>query len=147
LERKELDYPSTLRHLTRFKPAFLLPEGTEELQKLLKDLNGTSQCIKPGDEQADQHEDWIKWLTAFAARIEEDKKRYQGSQNESEWFQNRSTQMENANPRFVLRQWVLEEITQKVEQDPISGRAILAKVLEVSSTKANLISIICSLCV
>ena len=36
-----------------------------------------------------------------------------------------------ANPRFVLRQWVLEEVIKKVEEDMDNGKRILAKVLQV----------------
>jgi uncharacterized protein YdiU (UPF0061 family) len=39
--------------------------------------------------------------------------------------------MNGVNPRFVLRQWVLEEVIAKVEEDAVSGRRILAKVLKV----------------
>ena len=46
-------------------------------------------------------------------------------------FENRENEMCRVNPRFVLRQWVLEEIIQRVE-DPASGKRALAKILEVS---------------
>jgi len=36
------------------------------------------------------------------------------------------------NPRFVLRQWVLEEVIKKVEKDPDSGKKILGKVLQMA---------------
>jgi uncharacterized protein YdiU (UPF0061 family) len=41
--------------------------------------------------------------------------------------------MKNVNPRFVLRQWVLEEVIATVDKDNIAGRAALMKTLEVSS--------------
>jgi serine/tyrosine/threonine adenylyltransferase len=51
--------------------------------------------------------------------------------SEDNWLQKRRKEMEAANPRFILRQWVLEEVIAKVEKDPISGRRVLAKILEV----------------
>ena len=38
-----------------------------------------------------------------------------------------------ANPRFILRQWLLEEVIKKTEKDSLSGRRVLAKVLHVRS--------------
>ena len=40
-----------------------------------------------------------------------------------------------ANPRFVLRQWLLEEVIKKVETDPTTGKRVLAKVLEVRGSR------------
>ena len=50
-------------------------------------------------------------------------------------------EMRAANPRFVLKQWVLEEVIRKVESDPGTGKRVLAKVLQVSSIQ--LIDAIC----
>jgi len=37
------------------------------------------------------------------------------------------------NPRFVLRQWLLEEVIAKVERDVDSGKRVLAKVLQMAA--------------
>jgi len=78
----------------------------------------------------------MEWLNKFAVRIEEEWREWtshaQLRESPEEWYARREKDMLSANPRFVLRQWVLEEVIAKVERDPISGRAILAKVLEAS---------------
>ncbi|KAI6116847.1 hypothetical protein EV401DRAFT_2058015 [Pisolithus croceorrhizus] len=38
----------------------------------------------------------------------------------------------SANPRFVLRQWLLEEVIKKVEDDPATGKHVLAKVMQMA---------------
>ena len=47
--------------------------------------------------------------------------------------------MKRANPRFVLRQWVLEETIAKLEVTGVEGikegRAVLAKILDVSAMR------------
>lgn len=48
------------------------------------------------------------------------------------WEAAREKAARDANPRFVLRQWVLEEVIRKVEEDAVSGRRVLRKVLQVS---------------
>lgn len=99
-------------------------------------MNITSQCANPnavgGDSSA---QDWTKWLNKFAIRIEEDKSKWVSSveiEGSEEWYARRQKEIIGANPRFILRQWILEEVIAKVETDPVSGRTILAKVLEVS---------------
>lgn len=129
LERKELDYHSTFRHLCRFRPDFLQQEHNVELQALLDDINITSQCSKEAKEQA--NEEWRKWLATYAQRIEEEQEEWARNASD-EWFKLRRREMEATNPRFVLRQWLLEEVIAKVEKDPLTGRRVLAKVMEAS---------------
>ena len=45
----------------------------------------------------------------------------------------REKEMKGVNPRFVLRQWLLEEVIKKVEMDSDSGKRVLAKVMHVCS--------------
>lgn len=75
--------------------------------------------------------DWQSWLAKYAARIEEEKPLW--SESGSEWLQVREDWMKAANPRFVLRQWVLEEVINICQSEPLGrGRSVLNKVLEVS---------------
>jgi serine/tyrosine/threonine adenylyltransferase len=134
LERWELDYSTTLRTLARFQPELLQEARTADLGKLLDDMNTTSQCANPkatgGDSSA---QDWTKWLNKFAIRIEEERDEWiSPTEGPGEWYTRRRKEIIGANPRFILRQWILEEVIAKVEADPVSGRTILAKVLEVS---------------
>jgi uncharacterized protein YdiU (UPF0061 family) len=98
-------------------------------------MNTTSQCINPKATGGDSPgKDWTQWLNKFSIRIEEDKTSSTETAEGSEgWHAQRTKEVLDANPRFILRQWVLEEVIAKVEADPVSGRTILAKVLEVSS--------------
>ena len=92
--------------------------------------------------------DFIPYLTHFSARLlrpEEVEAWAEASveQNErgvplvgSGWEANREAAMKRVNPKFVLRQWVLEELIAKLEKSGVGriedGRKDLAKVLDVS---------------
>jgi uncharacterized protein YdiU (UPF0061 family) len=100
-------------------------------------MNTTSQCANPKATGGDSStKDWTQWLSKFATRIEEEKAQWASSaettEGSEEWHTRRTKEILGANPRFILRQWILEEVIAKVEADPVSGRMILAKVLEVS---------------
>lgn len=112
-------------------------ENSAELQSLLNDIDVTSQCSKP-DGVNDVHSEWKQWLEMFAKRIEEDKLAWIGGDiSEDNWAEKRKEKMERANPRFILRQWLLEEVIGKVEKDPETGKRVLAKVLEVCNYLSN----------
>lgn len=70
--------------------------------------------------------DWLAWLDKYARRIESESEEW-GSDVDRE----REKAARAANPRFVLRQWVLEEVIKKVESDSDSGKRVLAKVMHV----------------
>jgi uncharacterized protein YdiU (UPF0061 family) len=72
--------------------------------------------------------DWLAWLDKYARRIASEREEW-GSNVDEE----REKAARAANPRFVLRQWVLEEVIKKVEQDADSGKRVLAKVMHVRS--------------
>ena len=76
-------------------------------------------------------EDWKVWLNKYTARIESESDQWGKDGRSAE--EERKQEMRGANPRFVLRQWVLEEIIRNVERDVDSGKRLLAKVLQVSS--------------
>jgi uncharacterized protein YdiU (UPF0061 family) len=76
-------------------------------------------------------ERWRKWLEKYAACIERDKDEWVGADSEGDWQAQRENATRLANPRFVLRQWVLEEVIAKVEAGTDSGRSVLAKVMQV----------------
>lgn len=71
----------------------------------------------------------MEWLQEFSKRIEQDRENWNDSPND--WLNARKIEARKCNPRFVLRQWVLEEVIKKVDEDYITGKRILAKVLEV----------------
>ncbi|CAE6510921.1 unnamed protein product [Rhizoctonia solani] len=69
----------------------------------------------------------LSWLEKFAVRIAED-------QETAEWsLDEREKSMRGVNPRFVLRQWVLEEVIATVDKDNVAGRGVLMKTLEMAT--------------
>ncbi|KAH7341292.1 UPF0061-domain-containing protein [Rhizoctonia solani] len=69
----------------------------------------------------------LAWLEKFAVRIAED-------QETAGWnLDEREASMKSVNPRFVLRQWVLEEVIESVDKDNVAGRAVLMKTLEMAT--------------
>ncbi|CAE6443718.1 hypothetical protein ACGC1H_002514 [Rhizoctonia solani] len=69
----------------------------------------------------------LAWLEKFAVRIAEDQETAGWSLDE------REKSMRGVNPRFVLRQWVLEEVIAAVDKDNVAGRGVLMKTLEMAT--------------
>ena len=120
-----LDFHHTFRHLTRFQPA-LLSSSDAFIDTLLR---FTSTGDVP--EREDASTQWKNWLEKYAARIESEKEEWVSASSDGEWQAQREKEARLANPRFVLRQWVLEEVIEKVEADAQNGRHVLAKVMQV----------------
>ena len=81
--------------------------------------------------------EWLAWLENYARRIESERKDWVHldlgeTDRDVDFDKERERAAKAANPRFVLRQWVLEEVISKVERDTESGKRVLAKVLHVS---------------
>lgn len=98
------------------------------------DFHGTFRALSKGatvekllgaNEDDGSRKDWKRWVETYEARVESEK---------DEWSSqaDRLEEMRNANPRFVLRQWVLEEVIAKVEKDPDMGKKVMAKVLQMA---------------
>lgn len=96
------------------------------IERLLSATPDTSTLRK--DEAVGQ---WKNWLKAYAERINtEISGGLWGAAEKAK--EERKEEVRLANPRFVLRQWVLEEVIQRVERDSTSGKRVLAKVMHVS---------------
>lgn len=67
------------------------------------------------------------WLEKYAGRVKSERDLWSDGDVDAE----RGAAMMAANPRFVLRQWLLEEVIKNVEKDVDSGKRLLAKVLHV----------------
>jgi len=124
MEEHKLDFHSTFRRLAFFAPSDLenesnLNQVVDEILKLTPNPGRTNSEKAKGDLKA--------WLSSYAKRIEGESTEW-GTDRDS----SRRAQMLNANPRFILRQWVLEEVITKVERDPNAGKRILAKVLQMA---------------
>ena len=130
LEEHGLDFHSTFRKLSTFRPGHIQDKG-DRLDGFISHLLEST----PRPEKLDRvraSADFKAWLTKYSDRILEEREEW-GSISQEEVDTLRQKEMNGANPRFVLRQWVLEEVIAKVEKDAVSGRRILAKVLEVRS--------------
>ena len=76
---------------------------------------------------------WKRWLEKYAARIEAEKDAWVDDDTTAfNLDESREREAKAANPRFVLRQWVLEEVIGKVEKDSKSGKRVLAKVMQMA---------------
>ena len=138
MESHKLDFHGTFRTLSTFKPSLLEPQGQDSsngkasASSVPPDLEAfiTSLLALTPQKQTMQHDlattEWLQWLEKYAERIESEKAEW-GTDVDAE----RQLAAKNANPRFVLRQWLLEEVIQNVERDADSGKRVLAKVMQV----------------
>jgi uncharacterized protein YdiU (UPF0061 family) len=133
----KLDFHLTFRHLTRFRPG-LLSSLDPFIDTLLR-FTSTGEVPQRGGAS----EEWKSWLEKYASRVENEKEEWGGTTSEAvDWQVRREEMARLANPRFVLRQWVLEEVIAKVEADVQNGRRFLAKVMQV---RLGYMSVICEL--
>lgn len=123
LEAHQLDFHSTFRTLSSFQPSL----SATELELFAARLTPES-VITSRDGRERAQKEWVDWLKAFKQRIELEQVDWDEHEN---WTLVRVQEGRKANPRFVLRQWVLEEVIEKMEKDHVGGKRILAKVLEV----------------
>jgi len=124
MEQSDVDFHITFRKLCLFTSSTTASPST--LDTFLDSLIGSSVRVV-----LSTRDEWRTWLRDYASRIEREKSAWGGGADvdvEAE----RKKAMQRANPRFVLRQWVLEEVIKKVEDDPKVGRRILAKVLHMA---------------
>ncbi|KAF9223852.1 UPF0061-domain-containing protein [Gyrodon lividus] len=131
MEKQKLDFHGTFRKLSFFQPGMLTGETSERQGKLESFLGGLLKGSPEADrlDHAKASEQWLGWLEKYAARIEADALEWAG---EDDCNAAREKAARAANPRFVLRQWLLEEVIKKVETDHTTGKRILAKVLQMA---------------
>lgn len=104
----ELDYSHTWRLLSSFP-------GTSDQGMLDRFLD----LLLPLDKVASPYSDncrpeWTKWLERYESRLaSEGSQLVQGAETQE--------RMNKVNPRFVLRQWVLEEVIEKTEQGDLKA--------------------------
>lgn len=92
-------------------------------------------------QQSEAKIDFRAWLRIYAQRTLEDKEAWAAktesaskSGQSAGWETTRSAAMRKVNPRFVLRQWVLEELIGKLEHGPldVSPQEALGRIMDVS---------------
>ncbi|KAF4571094.1 hypothetical protein EYR36_008422 [Pleurotus pulmonarius] len=155
MQDHRLDFHSTFRKLCFFRPSMLGSETsgtTSEVVDATDDQPPSSQTVLPPlqafitdllalspEAQTMDHgqatSDWLKWLEVYSKRIESEREEWVplGEEAKFDYDASRQKAAKAANPRFVLRQWVLEEVISKCEKDLTSGRRILGKVMHMAS--------------
>jgi serine/tyrosine/threonine adenylyltransferase len=132
----KLDFHATFRKLSFFNPSLLtvsdqpqsVPSPNQNaLENFISDLLSLSPEAQSID-HAKATQDWMAWLEKYAERVLSERDQWAAGED---WDAEREAAAKAANPRFVLRQWVLEEVIRKVEEDAESGKKVLAKVLQV----------------
>jgi serine/tyrosine/threonine adenylyltransferase len=149
MESSQLDFHSTFRTLSSFKPSLLAllqpqldPTPTNLTNSAMESpvSNALHQFITnilsatPEPQRLDHGAatgEWLSWLERYATRIRDEEAEWTVTAN-TDIDTERGQEMKSVNPRFVLRQWVLEEVIKKVERDSDSGKRVLAKVMDVS---------------
>lgn len=137
LAEHKLDFHGTFRLLTSFQPSLVnLPSDGGDSAELdayvarILALSGEPQFLNREKAAGDVRD----WLQRYGARIEKEHSEWAGGEaTEGRVDAERRQVARAANPRFVLRQWVLEEVIKKVEEDAESGKRVLRKVLKVRS--------------
>lgn len=128
----KLDFHSTFRRLAYFRPSMARPaEDSDGEDPALSQFAKSILSLTPEPERVDAVKatsDIKTWLKTYAERIESEQGEWEGA---GDVDAARERSMRAANPRFVLRQWVLEEVIKNVEDDYDTGKRILAKVLQV----------------
>lgn len=128
---EELDFTNSLRKLIDFPPLLESSlSGSDEAEGIKKAIDAflpswydelrVLEYLKP--QKRDQARDW---LIKYAERTLRDVKA-QGSS--AGWGQERSQAMKKTNPSFILRNWIGEEVIERLEQK--DDTAFLAKVLD-----------------
>jgi uncharacterized protein YdiU (UPF0061 family) len=127
MEEHRLDFHLTFRKLCYFNPSII--KDDQVLTKYVDEL--VSLCAEPQMINSRKAaEDWQSWLAKYTERIQQEATEW--CQEGGEMDQQRTNAMRQANPRFILRQWLLEEVIKKVETDPNTGKKILGKVMHMA---------------
>lgn len=153
MESSQLDFHSTFRTLSSFKPSLLLalpqdrtPNSTNfkesSISIALHQFITNILSVTPEPQRLDYGAvtgEWLGWLERYATRIKDEEAEWTAAAASADMDidNEREQEMKNVNPRFVLRQWLLEEVIGKVERDSDSGKRVLAKVMHVSYNRSN----------
>jgi len=130
MEEHSLDFHSTFRKLSAFRPGYI-QDNDEKLNGFISYLLESTPHPKKLD-KVKASADCKAWLMKYSNRISEEREEW-GPNSQEEVDVLRGEEMDGVNPRFVLRQWVLEEVIAKVEKDVVTGKRILAKVLQMAT--------------
>ena len=136
LHTHSLDFHASLRLLCTFQPSKSVDNNYTRLQAASMVANATDNL--PGDAVDPAVQEVQHWLDLYAQRVldSDEVSAWSEGVEEGEWESARRRAMEGVNPRFVLRQWVLEELIADMEkagtENIQEARVKLARVLDVS---------------
>ncbi|OCF38633.1 hypothetical protein I317_07581 [Kwoniella heveanensis CBS 569] len=131
LQAHSIDFHTSFRLLSKFRPSQVISDdsgssssSSEYLDTFASDFiqqTTTSSATAAActiDSVSPAKDAFKSWLISYAARstADEEKTAYGGIASAQEFDQAREKAMKAVNPRFVLRQWVLEETIAKMEQ-------------------------------
>lgn len=109
LARYDLDFHASFRTLSSFTPS---SSASETVNAILASAAANGSCSPTAGKELEA------WLKTYSERLGESPL---SADERKKW-----------NPRFVLRQWVLEEIIKKTQTGETDARVKLNKLLEVS---------------
>lgn len=123
----DIDFGAALRQLSFFRTSRADDSEYVKEQAKLWVRQATNDLLP--DIVSRTEEGIVTWLQTYAKRVNEEKDAFDEDA--------RLDAMQKANPRFVLRQWVLEDTIKKMEDalekvDVPEARRVLARVLDVS---------------
>lgn len=137
MQTHRLDFHSTFRRLSTFRPSLVAETHAEADRDSASTADGTLSrfiaqlCSATFEGEAVKAaKSWVPWLHSYAARLRKDEETAAWG---GDWTA-REEEVRRSNPRFVLRQWVLEEAIRRVKDDGASGKQALAKLHEVGIT-------------
>lgn len=129
-----MDFSTSFRHLVHFSPSHAVA-SSQYLSDYLVSFVQAGIVARKQEEVEQAIEGWKSWFEAYARRISEagEKEAWGGD----DWEVRRKEEMIRVNPRFVVRQWVLEALIKGMEGDLSKGerddaRKKLANILKVS---------------
>jgi uncharacterized protein YdiU (UPF0061 family) len=134
MEELGLDFHASFRHLCFFRSSMAPDQLDRFVDGLLECAPDAKERYASKAEKRQQAVDQVKaYLEKYSTRISNELDKWNNNEDE------RQATMLGVNPRFVLRQWVLESVIAAVEKEPHKGRRILAKVLHVSSSQNHIV--------
>ncbi|KLT45391.1 UPF0061-domain-containing protein [Cutaneotrichosporon oleaginosum] len=132
------DFGVSFRLLAAFEPSRAAEDGY--IPKFAKRFIAATTADLSSDSVMRAEEDAGAWLRVYAARATEDAevKTWTKEAGDGKWEAARTVAMRKVNPRFILRQWVLEEVIATMDKalkdaDVPTARRALALVLDLAS--------------
>ncbi|KAG8913059.1 hypothetical protein FRC01_004760, partial [Tulasnella sp. 417] len=137
MQKHSMDFHATFRHLTTFRPSWMSPRTSDmPLGNDAADpLDGFLQALLPSDSTQSINlpvatKEWLDYLQTYAARINltEEQAAWKELAGETNadgtpsglnqgWEATREANAKQYNPRFVLRQWVLEDLISTLQTE------------------------------